>query len=190
MAPEGALLGHPAMEGPSSPFPDAWPMCRVLILVLTQMLGIPGTPQAQQHLPAYEQLGFLPGKKSSSRLPRGPFSTPHTLSPCPGDKDVQTNPDISLAGFVLHHILLWPEKLALPLAAAPSSAPPGRADNREQENTLFSRFPSPSCPGTQHSGGLWPVTRVPVPFVPRHCGTCCRGASTSLQEPHPGTPRS
>lgn len=58
----GALLGYPVMKGPSSPCPDTWPMRRVLILILTQVLEIPGTPQARQCLTAYEQLGFLPGK--------------------------------------------------------------------------------------------------------------------------------
>lgn len=134
-------------------------------------------------------------EKSSNGLPLGPFSTSHTLSPCPGDKDIQTNPDISLAGLILNLILLSAEKLALPLATAPSPAPPagdvvkllgcpGSNQAKSRKNTLLSYFPSPSCPGTQGLGGIWPVTHIPHPSLCPHA-TCCRGASTSLQEPHP-----
>lgn len=113
-------------------------------------------------------------EKSSSRLPRGPFSTSHRLSPCPGDKDIQTNPDISLAGLIPNFVLLSAEKLALPPAAAPSPAPPAGAaaeplgcDRAKSRKTpLLLCFPSPSCPGTQCSGGLCPVTHPPVPPCP------------------------
>lgn len=138
-------------------------------------------------------------EKSSSSLPQGPFSTSHTLSSCPGDKDIQTNPDISLAGLILNLILLSAEKPAPPLSTAPSPAPlardaakppgcPGsnQANSRDQENTLLSCFPSPSCPGTQCSGRLWPVTCIPrPPLCPHAVLPACRGISTSLQEPHP-----
>lgn len=175
--------------------------------VLPTALGspLPGSPQdelssASQPTTALAVSSLVSfQEKSSSRLPWGPFSTSHTLSPCPGDKDIQTNPDISLAGLILNLILLLAEKLALPLAATSSPAPlaraaaeppgcPGcdQANSREQENTLLSCFPSPFCPGTQPPAGhSHPLS----PSVPPRCVTCLQrnlhlpaGTSLSSQD--------
>lgn len=72
-----------------------------------------------------QQLGFLPG--TIQYLPaQGPLSTSRLLLPCPGDKDTQTNADISLAGLILNLIPVSAEKLALPLARALSLGPLAR----------------------------------------------------------------
>jgi len=83
LRPSIAALRHWALGGQSKRGSCHW-----WVVVLPAALGSPSC-RAQQCLAAHnstgcEQLGFLPGKKSSSCLPQGPFNTSHMLSPCPG----------------------------------------------------------------------------------------------------------